>query len=152
MSVRYPCSCGARGAWRGLRTRHTLEPLAWHWSHWSGRLVNRGGKWLFSKASIGRGTNLYRIWLSLGPSMITPPCVGPDVQGYSKLRTRTALGPYSRPMPRSIGPPSGRCGSFESPLYLAHEKTPPSRILQWQSPQRGRWAVNSLIRVSDGDP
>ena len=22
-----------------LRTRKTLEPLAWHWSHWSGRLV-----------------------------------------------------------------------------------------------------------------
>ena len=33
----------------GLRTRHTLEPLAWHWSHWPGRLVNRGGKCLFSK-------------------------------------------------------------------------------------------------------
>jgi len=24
-----------------LRTRHTLEPLAWHWSHWPGRA--RGG-------------------------------------------------------------------------------------------------------------
>jgi len=24
-----------------------LEPLAWHWSHWSSRLVNRGGEWLF---------------------------------------------------------------------------------------------------------
>jgi hypothetical protein len=24
-----------------LRTRHTMEPLAWHWSHWPGRLVNR---------------------------------------------------------------------------------------------------------------
>ena len=23
------------------RTRHTLEQLAWHWSHWPGRLVNR---------------------------------------------------------------------------------------------------------------
>ena len=22
-----------------LRTRHTLEPLAWHWSHWPGKLV-----------------------------------------------------------------------------------------------------------------
>ena len=22
-------------------TRHTMEPLAWHWSHWPGRLVNR---------------------------------------------------------------------------------------------------------------
>jgi len=22
-----------------LRTRHTLEPLAWHWSYWHGRLV-----------------------------------------------------------------------------------------------------------------
>ena len=27
-----------------LRTRHTLELLSWHWSHWPGRLVNRGGK------------------------------------------------------------------------------------------------------------
>jgi len=26
-----------------LRTRHTLEPLVWHWSHWPGRLVSRGG-------------------------------------------------------------------------------------------------------------
>ena len=26
-----------------LRTRHTLEPLDCHWSHWPGRLVNRGG-------------------------------------------------------------------------------------------------------------
>ncbi len=24
-----------------LRTWHTLEPLAWHWSHWPGRLVNQ---------------------------------------------------------------------------------------------------------------
>jgi len=24
-----------------LRTRHTLEPLAWHWSHWPGRLPVR---------------------------------------------------------------------------------------------------------------
>ena len=27
-----------------LGTRHTLEPLAWRWSHWPGRLVNWGGK------------------------------------------------------------------------------------------------------------
>jgi hypothetical protein len=26
-------------------------------------------------------------------------------RGYSKLRTRTALGSYGRAMPRSIGPP-----------------------------------------------
>ena len=31
--------------WVCLRTRRTLEPLAWHWSHWPGRLVNWGGKW-----------------------------------------------------------------------------------------------------------
>ena len=31
-----------------LRTRHTLEPWAWHWSHWPGRLVNPGGECLFS--------------------------------------------------------------------------------------------------------
>ena len=35
-------------------------------------------------------------------------------RGYSKLRTRTALGPYSRAMPRSIGPPQGRCASLIS--------------------------------------
>jgi hypothetical protein len=28
-------------------------------------------------------------------------------RGYSKLRTRTALGPYGRASPRSIGPPEG---------------------------------------------
>ena len=26
-----------------LRTLHTLEPMAWHCSHWPGGLVNRGG-------------------------------------------------------------------------------------------------------------
>ena len=36
---------------RDVRTRHTLEPLAWHWSHWSGGLVNRRGKWFFSEGS-----------------------------------------------------------------------------------------------------
>ena len=34
-----------------LRPRHTLEPLAWHWSHWTGRLVNRGGGGLCRKGS-----------------------------------------------------------------------------------------------------
>jgi len=34
-----------------LRTRHTLETLAWHWNHWPGRLVDRGGKCLCSKGS-----------------------------------------------------------------------------------------------------
>ena len=54
-------------------------------------------------------------------------------RGYSKLRTRTALGPYGRSMPRSIGPPQGRCVSLISSnpctleclqRYLAHKKTP----------------------------
>ena len=36
------------GGRKGLKTRHTLEPLAWHWSHWYGRLVNR-------VSSVGRG-------------------------------------------------------------------------------------------------
>ena len=35
-------------------------------------------------------------------------------RGYSKLRTRTAIGSYSRPMPRSIEPPLGRCVSLIS--------------------------------------
>ena len=30
---------------------------------------------------------------------------GQGYRGYSKLRTRTALGSYSRPVSRSIGPP-----------------------------------------------
>jgi len=30
---------------------------------------------------------------------------GMPYRGYSKLRTRAALGSYGRPMPRSIGPP-----------------------------------------------
>jgi hypothetical protein len=29
-------------------SKDSLEPLAWHWSHWSGRLVNRGEGWLSS--------------------------------------------------------------------------------------------------------
>ena len=44
ISVMYPftssCMPGVRFS---LWTRRTLEPLAWHWSHWPGRLVNRGG-------------------------------------------------------------------------------------------------------------
>ena len=39
--VRWPC----------LRTRHTLEPSAWRWSHWPGRLVNRAADCLFSEGS-----------------------------------------------------------------------------------------------------
>jgi len=32
-----------------VRTRHTLEPLPWYWSHWHGRSVNRArGTCLFS--------------------------------------------------------------------------------------------------------
>ena len=34
-------------------TQHTLEPLAWHWSHWPDRLVNWGGPWLFSERAGG---------------------------------------------------------------------------------------------------
>ena len=36
----------AGGGPRGDAPLHTLEPLAWHWSHWPGRLVNRGGECL----------------------------------------------------------------------------------------------------------
>ena len=28
----------------------------------------------------------------------------PAIQAFSKLRTHAAIGPYNRPMPRSIGP------------------------------------------------
>ena len=35
-------------------------------------------------------------------------------RGYSKLRTRTALGPYGRYMTRSIGRSYGRCVSLIS--------------------------------------
>ena len=37
----------------GLRitARHPLDLLAWHWSHWSGTSVNRGGGWLCSVQS-----------------------------------------------------------------------------------------------------
>jgi hypothetical protein len=38
-------SRGSLGTWQ------TSEPLDWHWSHWSGRTANRGGKWLFSEGS-----------------------------------------------------------------------------------------------------
>ena len=39
------------------------------------------------------------------------PC---DYKGYSKVRTRTAIGFYGRARPRSIGPPKGRCVSLIS--------------------------------------
>jgi len=39
---------------------------------------------------------------------------GYGYRGYSKLRTHTALGRYSRPMPRSIGPSLGWCVSLIS--------------------------------------
>jgi hypothetical protein len=71
---------------QGLRTRHTLEPLAWHWSHLPGISVNRGG-WLlelcpsgqqppwFSAAERGGNSLLVRIhfiienfrWTGLAP-------------------------------------------------------------------------------------
>jgi len=36
------------------------------------------------------------------------------VQGLLEIRTRTALGPYGRSMPRSIGPPQRQCVSLIS--------------------------------------
>ena len=43
----------------------------------------------------------------------------PLYRGYSKLRTRTALGSYGRAMPRGIGSPVGavRILYFEKPLH-----------------------------------
>jgi len=35
-SVHEESLCAGLGG--ALRTRHTLEPFAWHWSHWPGRL------------------------------------------------------------------------------------------------------------------
>ena len=51
---------GHFGVWGSLRTPQTSEPLVWHWSHWPGRLVNRGRKCLFSKGSnpVGQGLRL----------------------------------------------------------------------------------------------
>jgi len=37
----YPRQRHPRAPPSGLRTWKTLEPLAWHWGHWSGRLVSR---------------------------------------------------------------------------------------------------------------
>ena len=39
---------------------------------------------------------------------------GRTYRGYSKLRPRTFLGSYRRPMPRSIGPPYDQCGALIS--------------------------------------
>ena len=39
-----------------------------------------------------------------------PPARG--YRGYSKLRTHTAVRPYGRASPRSIGPPWGLCASL----------------------------------------
>ena len=45
------------------RTRHTLEPLAWYWSHWPGRLFNRicpPALCTSSNRDFYRGTSLIR--------------------------------------------------------------------------------------------
>jgi len=95
--------------WRSLRTRHTLEPLAWHWSHWPGRLVNQGGRGFFrrrrglysrpsAEASRGRSTLSLSLSRSLSPALSlilslshapaegVNPCGGGTVQGTSRTR------------------------------------------------------------------
>ena len=37
----------------------TLEPLAWHWSHWPGRLVNRGE--IATRSSCRKGVSIFKI-------------------------------------------------------------------------------------------
>ena len=51
IGIQYVCvSISARDLCRRrLGIQHTLEPLAWHWSHWPCRSVNPRGKWLFSE-------------------------------------------------------------------------------------------------------
>ena len=84
--------CAApKAAHKCLRTRHTLEPLAWHWSHWSGRLVNRvRGKHLFSQAGLCGPSEaaacLPRILKRLLqmcplPPLLLPPSIRFEVQG-----------------------------------------------------------------------
>jgi len=77
-----PCGDSAH-----LRTRHTSEPLAWHWIHWPGRLVNRGG----GGSSVKEGTQCPRRlwcraqaqgWLAL-VSGIRQECVLARVQGLT---------------------------------------------------------------------
>ena len=46
------------------------------------------------------------------------PSIHHKYRGYSEGRTRTALGSYSRPIPRSIGLPWGRCVSV-APVLAA---------------------------------
>jgi hypothetical protein len=60
-----------------------------------------GGRFLMSEVPLYRSSH----W-----SDGVPKCLGLQLnlsqyRGYSKLRTRTALGPYSRASPRGIGPP-----------------------------------------------
>ena len=49
-----------------------------------------------------KGCSISLVWFGVG------------YRGYSKLRTRTALGTHGRPMPRSIGTPKGWCVSLIS--------------------------------------
>ena len=68
-------------------------------------------------------------------------------RGFSKLRTRTALGSYDRAMHRGIGPPHGRCVS----LFASN---PGKRYETGHSPWQGGpfcsriYRVTSLIRNS----
>ena len=85
-----PSVDGTRSKALCLRTRHTLEPLAWHWSQWPGQSVNwrtRPAPWLVAVVF---------------PNLLTHP---PSLrQGYlAHNKTPTPLGPPQDPKHRPAG-------------------------------------------------
>ena len=78
-----------------LRIMHTLEPLAWHWSHWPGRWQREGGNNTPPLSALLRH--------SLGRGGIHGVLVLIKVyRGASLIRNRAPLGPYSRTTPRVL--------------------------------------------------
>ena len=59
------------------------------------------------------GCSPYRGYSKLRTRTALGPYCSP-YRGYSKLRTHPAIGPYGRSIPRSIGPAYGQCVSLKS--------------------------------------
>ena len=99
-----------------LRTRPTLKSLAWHWSHWSGRSFNQGGKWPSVKEAkeatqtAAHGLHGEAHGLRSAARLLVPLLFSHSLgwgarpyRGTSLTRKCTALGTYNRTRPRVLG-------------------------------------------------